>query len=236
MKCLIFDVDGVLVDSPHEMAWGEALAELMQGPMADLSVRSNYRPESYSTTVYQQILAGRPRMEGARAILNYYQIPDPDGTVAQHYAEHKQGKILDLISKGRFKAFQDAVDLALRADEAGWKLAVASSSKNANAMLEKVELEDGSKLIDLFPANVCGMDFPRGKPDPAIFLAAANAAGAEPGNCWVAEDAPSGVQAAKAGGMKALGVARLNDEKLLEEAKADRVVTDCTDIKIEELD
>jgi beta-phosphoglucomutase len=62
---------------------------------------------------------------------------------------------------------------------------------------------------------------PRRKPDPLIFVTAASEIGAVPGRCFMAEDAVSGVQA---GGMAALGVARLGDEMALGSAGADLVV------------
>ena len=52
-------------------------------------------------------------------------------------------------------------------------MAVASSSKNANGMMRLIHLDSGQNLLDVFSANVCGRDLPRGKPDPAIFLLAA---------------------------------------------------------------
>jgi beta-phosphoglucomutase len=70
-------------------------------------------------------------------------------------------------------------------------------------------------LEELFDADVSGRDFPRGKPDPMIFLTAAEELGLPPGDCFVIEDAMSGVQAAKAGDMAAIGVARLGDQELL---------------------
>ena len=68
--------------------------------------------------------------------------------------------------------------------------------------------------IDCFAANVCGPDV-EGKPAPDIFLAAAAALAVPPTACVVIEDAPSGVAAAKNGGMRAIGIARLHDETLL---------------------
>ena len=65
---------------------------------------------------------------------------------------------------------------------------------------------------------------PRGRPHPLIFVTAASEIGAVPGRCFVAEHAVSGVQAAKAGGMAALGVARRGDEMVLRSAGADLVV------------
>ena len=85
----------------------------------------------------------------------------------------------------------------------------------------------GLTLLDLLDADVSGRDLPRGKPDPMIFLVAAEELPATPARCFVVEDAAVGVQAAKAGGMAALGVARLGDEQAqqaLADAGADLVV------------
>jgi beta-phosphoglucomutase len=84
-------------------------------------------------------------------------------------------------------------------------------------------------------ANVSGRDFEQGKPHPEIFLTAAEELGVPPGECFVVEDAANGVQAAKAGNMAALGLARADDEVLLEEAGADLVVTSLDDISLDTL-
>ena len=84
-------------------------------------------------------------------------------------------------------------------------------------------------LQELFDADISGRDFPNGKPDPAIFLTAAEELGVSPGACFVVEDSASGIRAAKAAGMAALGVARLDDQALLVEAGADLVVTTLDD-------
>ena len=73
-------------------------------------------------------------------------------------------------------------------------------------------------------------DVEHGKPDPEIFLTAAHELGVEPGNAIVIEDASAGVQAAKAGGMAAIGVARADDADLLAAADADLVVTTLDDV------
>jgi beta-phosphoglucomutase-like phosphatase (HAD superfamily) len=79
-------------------------------------------------------------------------------------------------------------------------------------------------LLDLFDANVDGEDPPHGKPAPDLFLDAARALGYEPARCFVVEDAPVGIQAAKAGGMYGIGVARHGDSDRLRAAGADLVV------------
>lgn len=224
-KAFIFDVDGVLVDSPHEMAWGQALRDLMEGDWSSLAPETRWTPEGYTTEAYQANTAGKTRKEGAQGMFDYFAIPDPDGSRLRLYCEKKQAMILDLIGRGEFRAFDDAIRLLLRAQKEGAKIAAASSSKNANMMLEKVNVpEAGCALIDLFDANVCGRDFEKGKPHPAIFLSAACALEVDPLDCAVVEDAPSGVKAAKAGAMGCIGIARLGDEDLLSQAGADWIV------------
>jgi beta-phosphoglucomutase len=82
---------------------------------------------------------------------------------------------------------------------------------------------------------VSGRDFERGKPAPDIFLAAAQEAGLPTEECFVVEDAVNGIQAAKAGNMQALGIARADDEEALAEAGADLVVTSLDRVSIEAL-
>src|SRR5215475_8869704 len=86
----IFDVDGVLVDSPHERAWREALQRLMAGPWRDIAAHTSYTPERFTTEVYQTYVAGKPREAGARAALDYFDVPDPDGRRLRDYCDTKQ--------------------------------------------------------------------------------------------------------------------------------------------------
>ncbi len=239
----IFDVDGVLVDSPHESAWREALGELMDCEWRDLRDQTTWTRERFTTAVYQQVMAGKPRLAGARAALQYFKVPDVDRR-ADRYAAAKQEHVVRLIEEGRFVAFPDALRFILAVKHSGIRVAAASSSKNAKLFLERIRLDtftaeqrldygfvrDGMTLEDLFDADISGQEFPRGKPDPMIFLAAGAELGLTPGDCFVVEDATSGVQAAKAGGMAAIGVARLSDQEMLAAAGADLVVTTLDDV------
>jgi beta-phosphoglucomutase-like phosphatase (HAD superfamily) len=234
----IFDVDGVLVNSPHYQAWRDALSELMASEWADIRDQTSYSPELFTEAVYEQVLAGRPRLAGAQAALEYFAVPD-SGTRADRYAALKQDHMLGLINSGQFTAFDDALRLVLDTKALRIPVAAASSSKNADMMMQRIRLDTfaeaqkldnpvirpGLTLLDVLDADMSGRDLPRGKPDPLIFLTAAGELRAEPGGCFVVEDAPSGIQAAKAGGMAGLGVARLDDESLLVNAHADLVVT-----------
>ena len=69
----IFDVDGVLVDSPHEAAWRDGLRELMEGDWSDVRDQSSWAPERFTPQVYQQVMSGKPRMSGALAALEYFE-------------------------------------------------------------------------------------------------------------------------------------------------------------------
>jgi beta-phosphoglucomutase len=62
----IFYLDGVLVDSPHELAWREVLKELLEGDRRDISDQTSWTAERFTTQVYQQVIAGKPRLAGAR--------------------------------------------------------------------------------------------------------------------------------------------------------------------------
>jgi beta-phosphoglucomutase len=207
----IFDVDGVLVASPHERAWREALAGY-----AD--------PARFTTEFYQANVAGKRRLDGARAALEGLGVPDAAAR-APDYAATKQALIDRLIAEGSFEAFPDAVRLAVALRAAGLKLALASSSKNVGAMLRRLTLPGGGTLLSAFDADLSGTDVPRGKPDPALFLLAAKALDVPPPQCLVVEDAPAGIAAARAGGMASVGIARLGDEAMLRAAEADLVVT-----------
>jgi beta-phosphoglucomutase len=95
----IFDVDGVLVDSPHELAWREALKELLEGEWRDVRDRTSWTVERFTTQVYQQLVAGKPRLAGARAALEYFGVPVVDRRTEQ-YASAKQEQVLQLIEQG----------------------------------------------------------------------------------------------------------------------------------------
>jgi trehalose/maltose hydrolase-like predicted phosphorylase/beta-phosphoglucomutase-like phosphatase (HAD superfamily) len=234
----IFDVDGVLVDSPQARAWQEALHELMEGEWRDFRARTSYAPERFTLGIYQQLQAGKPRLAGARAALEYFGVPDAD-RLAERYAAVKQEQQVRLIEEGQFTAFPDALRFIMAVKGAGIPVAAASSSKSAKLFLRQIRLDTfaaeqrlnypflhpGMTLLDLFDADTSGGDIARGKPDPLIFLTAADALGIAPSRCVVVEGAASGIQAAKAGGMAAIGVARLGEEGLLVKAGADLVVT-----------
>ncbi len=233
-KGAIFDVDGVLVDSPHEQAWRDSLQELMEGPWADIAGETSYTPEKFTADLYHQRMSGKPRTAGATAALEYFGVPDIDRRV-QEYGEHKQEMIVRLIDEGKFSAYDDAVRFVLAVKQAGIPVAAASSSKNARRFLEQIDLTrfgGSGNLHAAFDVDVSGRDFAQGKPDPEIFLTAASELGVDAADAFVAEDATNGIQAAKAGGFGALGVSRADDVDALAAEGADVVVTSMDEIDL----
>ena len=241
----IFDVDGVLVDSPHEAAWREALRELMESEWSDISSETSWTAERFTPQVYQQVMSGKPRMSGARAALDYFEVPDAE-TRVELYAERKQAMVIALIEAGEFTAYPDALRFIIAVKDAGIRVAAASSSKNAGLFLRQIRLDTfaeeegigshslrpGLSLLEFFDADVSGRDFAEGKPHPEMFLTAARELAIPPEQTFVIEDADAGVQAAKAGNMAALGLARADDEELLAAAGADLVVTSLDDVDL----
>ena len=216
LAAVIFDVDGVIVASPHEQAWREALAGITD-------------PGRLTTAIYQAHVAGKPRMDGARAVLAQLGIADPGG-LAERYADAKQKRVEALIAARDFAVFPDTARLIAAVKALGWRMALASSSKNAAAMLRQIAMPSGGNLLAQFDADLSGIDLLHGKPDPEIFLRAAAAIGVPPAHCLVIEDAPAGIAAGVAGGMATLGIARLHDDSLLRDAHADLVVTSLDDV------
>jgi beta-phosphoglucomutase-like phosphatase (HAD superfamily) len=143
----IFDVDGVLLDSPHFRAWRGALRELMDTEWAELLGRTSYSPDKLTEAVYQEVVAGRPRLAGALAALEYFGAPDA-GRRAPHFAAVKQEHLVTLIEAGELTAFDDAIRFALAAKAAGIPIAAASSSRNAGLLQRRAPALGVARLGD----------------------------------------------------------------------------------------
>jgi beta-phosphoglucomutase len=244
-QAAIFDVDGVVVDSPHERAWRDALGQLMETSWRAIRDRTTYAPERFTPELYHAQMSGKPTMSGARAALEYFHVPDAEARI-EEYGERKQRIVDEILAAEGVTAYADALRFILAVRDAGIAICAASSSKNAGRLLAQIRLDTfaeeeglhyaflrpGLTLHEFFDADVSGRDFEQGKPDPEIFLTAARELGQSPSGCFVIEDAVSGIQAAKAGGMAALGVARAVEADVLAEAQADLVVTCLDDVDL----
>ena len=188
-KGFIFDVDGVIADTPHEEAWRESLQFLFneRERWRQVLERTSYSPEKFTTELYRERISGKARIEGARSALAHFHVPDPDGSLLEEYCNTKQKVFLDKIAHGEFRVYEDALLLLLEVKRKGGKIIAASSSKNADLILDKIFLDEwtrvhnlqydfigeGTTLLRLFDGNVSGGDSGKSKPDPAIFLRAA---------------------------------------------------------------
>lgn len=179
---VIFDLDGVLVstDAIHLAAWREMAARWGFG-----------FPERIADD-----LRGISRMESLEIILRAAGVADRfDAPERERMAAWKNDRYrANLESLTPADALPGAVPLVDALKERGVRLAVGSSSRNARPILDRLQ------LTPLFDAIVDGNDLSRGKPDPQVFLLAAERLGLPPAECIVVEDAVSGAQAALAAG------------------------------------
>jgi beta-phosphoglucomutase len=204
MNTVIFDMDGVIVDT--EPLTDAHHKRYLQELGADLEAKP-FQP--------QRGMNSRGTWEVFKAI--YELEHDIDFLIEsgrEKYVEHL--KTLDEIP------IVDGVSKLIHQLHAvGYRIALASSSnpKRIELFLNRL------KLIDYFEVTVSGDDVEHGKPAPDCYLLAAKQLGVHPKHCVVIEDAQFGVRAAKAAGMKCLGFAGLphNDQDLSE---ADVIITD----------
>jgi beta-phosphoglucomutase len=89
---------------------------------------------------------------------------------------------------GTVTAFHHALRFVRSVMALGWPMAVASSSKNVNEMMKRIQLFAGHTLLEVFGSNVCDRNLRQGKPNPEIFLLAAAELPVAPSNCFVVED------------------------------------------------
>lgn len=209
MKAAIFDLDGVIVDTVplHFKAWKRIFSE--------------YGIE-FTFDDYKKKVDGIPRIDGAKAILK-----DLDEEKLRQVCERKQRYFLENVSKDKIKTYNSTVNLIKELKACGIKVAVISSSRNLKMILRKVKLD---KIMD---AIISGDDIKKGKPDPEVFLTAADGLGIEPNECIVFEDAVLGVEAAKRARMVCVGIDRYNNPSRL--AKADIVVSDLAEVDFRRL-
>jgi len=202
---VIFDLDGVIVDTAkhHFVAW-QQLAQ-SQG-------------WSFTTQDNEQ-LKGVSRVRSLELILewNKAQIsPEVFDRLLIEKNERYLSLITDMDASERLPDVQRVLQTFKKH---GCKIALGSASKNARPILDKIE------LTPYFDVIVDGTNVSKAKPDPEVFLQAANQLGIAPKDCVVFEDAVAGIQAAKAAGMRAYGIGTL---ELL--TQADRVFNDFTEL------
>jgi beta-phosphoglucomutase len=186
IQAALFDLDGVLVDTAkyHYLAWKRIADELG----IDFTPRHNERLKGVSRARSLEILLE----VGGMALPEDQQAP----LAARKNAWYVE--MLGTLTQANLLPGARETLLALRAR--GVRTALGSASRNAQLILEKLGI---GPLLD---AVIDGNAARRAKPDPQVFLLGAEALGVPPANCVVFEDAVAGIQAAHAGGMRAVGV------------------------------
>jgi HAD superfamily hydrolase (TIGR01509 family) len=185
-RAILWDLDGTLVDSAefHWLSWRDTMAA-----------------EGVSLT-YQQFLDTFGQKNDR--ILPGWLGPGADADRIRRVGDAKEAEYRRLASVHGLMALPGASSWVRRLHAQGWQQAIASSAPGANVgvMLRALAL-DG-----MFEAIVSAEDVTRGKPDPQVFLAAAERLGVPRDRCIVVEDAAVGVQAARSAGMRCIGVSR----------------------------
>ena len=186
LSACLFDLDGVIVDTAkyHYIAWRELANDLG----FDLSLEQN------------ESLKGISRMESLDIILGFGNATLTDEEKVARAAV-KNARYLELCQQMTpddtlpgVRKFMDEVKAA------DIKIGLGSASKNARVILERID------MLDYFETIVDGTRITKSKPDPEVFLIGAKDLHVAPEDCVVFEDAVAGVEAAKAGGMYAVGI------------------------------
>ena len=182
-QAVIFDLDGVIcfTDEYHYRAW-KAMADSMGIPF-DRTINNRLR--------------GVSRMASLEIILEKYQGPALSEADKERLAQQKNDMYRESLREMSTRDLSDEVRETLDGLRAmGLKLAIGSSSKNTPFILKQIGLGG------YFDAVSDGNNITRSKPDPEVFVKAAEMLGIAPENCLVVEDAVSGAEASHAGGMR----------------------------------
>lgn len=195
IRGFLFDLDGVLVDTAqyHFLAWQRMAAEL----------------GIHFGEAENEQLKGVSRAESLNRILAWGGKTLSDAE-KQHWMTLKNDWYLELVRGMPADDYLPGAHEFLRASRAaGIKVALGSASKNAPLILERLG------WIPLFDAMVDGNVVTASKPDPEVFLEGARRLGLKPEECVVFEDSEAGVEAARRGGMKVVGIGHGLDADLL---------------------
>lgn len=186
IQAVIFDLDGVIVDTAHYhfVAWQRLARELG----ITFTEHDNER------------LKGVSRMRSLEIILEIGGVSLSEEK-KEELATKKNSWFVEYIEAIKpEEIFPGVREMLQGLRQQGYKIALASSSKNAETVIRLLQIGH------LFDAIVDGTMITHTKPDPEIFLLAAKKLNVAPANCVVFEDAEAGVEAALAAGMKCVGV------------------------------
>jgi beta-phosphoglucomutase len=188
LRGAIFDLDGVLVDTAkyHYLAWRRLARELG----FDFSEADNER------------LKGVSRIRSLEILLELGNCPMDEGEKEKAAAKKNAWYVEYLNTLDETALLPGSREYLLSLRDRNIRIALGSASKNAPLILRRL------KIASLFDAVIDGNSVDKAKPDPEVFLKGAAALSLAPERCMVFEDSLAGIQAAKAGGMTAIGVGK----------------------------
>lgn len=186
MKAFIFDLDGVIVgtDKYHYLAWKQVA-----------SSENIYFDEQINNR-----LRGVSRMESLDIVLE--KAPRKYTAKEKQALADKKNEIYKILLANLTPAdrFEGVTETLEEIKKKGYRIAIGSSSKNTPFILERLGYRN------YFDAVSDGNNIRNSKPDPEVFLKAAEMLNLDPSECYVVEDAESGIDAAKAGNFTAIGI------------------------------
>ncbi len=237
LDAVIFDLDGVITDtaSVHAAAWKRMFDRFLEKRARG----GGEEDRPFSQHDYLRYVDGKPRYDGVSSFLDSRGISLPRGEPGDPpsaetvcgLGNRKDELFGEVLRQDGVAAFPSSVELLRELREGGFGTAIISASRNCAQVLR------AAGASELFDAKVDGIDAEehglKGKPDPAVFLAAAERLGVGPARAAVVEDALAGVEAGRRGRFGlVIGVDRTGQAGALRRHGADVVVDDLAEVRV----
>lgn len=209
----IFDFDGVIIDSAayHEKAWDVIAKE-------------------------EKKVLPLGHFKKGFGMKNRYIIPNilhwtSDSEEVERLSDRKEEIYREIVMGEGIDPLPGVLNWLEELKKAGIPCVIGSSADRLNVEM----ILDAIGLREFFVGWVTSKDVKAGKPDPEVFLKCAEKINVSPRNCLVFEDAFAGIEAAKAGGMRVVGVATTHSKEALKEAQADFIVDRLDELDIDKV-
>lgn len=237
-QAVLFDMDGVVTQTAavHAAAWKQLFDSVLQDPR----LTGHPRRDPFDTDAdYRRYVDGRQREDGVAAFLasRGAEVPagcpddGPEAWSVPGLAARKNALFLQAVADQGIRAYPGTTALLVRLRNAGIPVGLVTASRNAYTLLTAAGL--GTAFDVIIDGQTAAESALPGKPDPAMFLAAARRLGVAPRHTAVVEDAVAGIQAGRQGGFGlVVGIDRGGHREQLEDAGADIVLGDVAELDL----